>query len=506
MKLTEMLKTMEPLVVDGPQDQEITGITYDSRRVMPGNMFVAVRGERTDGHRFVDAAIDRGATAVMLERDAGLSPRVTRIKVGDARRTMALAAASFFHHPSQQLKVVGITGTNGKTTTAFMVKGLMEAAGIPAGLLGTVQYEIGQRVIPASRTTPESVEIQNMMSQMVRTGCAGVAMEVSSHALDQQRVAGVDFDVAVFTNLTQDHLDYHHTMEHYFEAKLKLFTSLGNIRKAGRAVVNVDSDYGRRIIERLDGIGPSLGGDNAVLTYGVLNDAMIRAHDVRVSSEGTFFVARTPAGETPIAMPLIGRYNVANALAAIGAGLALGLDLGTIERALSQMHPVPGRLEMMMAGQPFRIYVDYAHTPDALRNVLMTVGELTKGRLILVFGCGGDRDKSKRLPMGRVACELADFSILTNDNPRTEDPREILNHVELGFPATACGNYQIIEDRREAIERALDIARPGDAVLVAGKGHECYQEFADTVVPFSDRQVIWEYFNRFGTARRLQCA
>jgi UDP-N-acetylmuramoyl-L-alanyl-D-glutamate--2,6-diaminopimelate ligase len=387
-----------------------------------------------------------------------------------------------------------------------MVKGLMEAAGIPAGLLGTVQYEIGERVIPASRTTPESVEIQNMMSQMVRTGCAGVAMEVSSHALDQQRVAGVDFDVAIFTNLTQDHLDYHRTMEQYFGAKLKLFASLGKIRKAGRAVVNIDNDYGRRIIEWLDRVGPSLGGDNAVLTYGVLNDAMIRAHDVRVSNEGTFFIARTPAGEIPIAVPLIGRYNVSNALAAIGAGLALGLDLGTIERALSQMHPVPGRLEMIASGQPFRVYVDYAHTPDALRNVLMTVGELTKGRLVLVFGCGGDRDKSKRLPMGRMACELADFSILTNDNPRTEEPREILNHIELGFPATACGNYQVIEDRREAIERALDIARPGDAVLVAGKGHECYQEFADTVVPFSDRQVISEYFNRFGTAGRLQCA
>jgi UDP-N-acetylmuramoyl-L-alanyl-D-glutamate--2,6-diaminopimelate ligase len=506
MKLAEMLKTMEPLAVNGSQDQEITGITYDSRRVMPGNLFVAVRGERTDGHRFVDAAIDRGAAAVVLERDAEFSPRVTRIKVGDTRRTMALAAAEFFHHPSQQLKVVGITGTNGKTTTAFMVKQLMEVAGIPTGLLGTVQYEIGQRVIPASRTTPESVEIQNMMSQMVRTGCRGVAMEVSSHALDQQRVAGVDFDVAVFTNLTQDHLDYHHTMEHYFEAKLKLFASLGKIRKAGRAVVNMDSDYGRRIIAQLDGVELGLGGDNAVLTYGVLNDAMIRAHDIRVSSEGTCFLARTPAGEIPIALPLIGRYNVANALAALGAGLALGLDLVTIARALSHMQPVPGRLETIAAGQPFPVYVDYAHTPDALRHVLMTIGELTKGRLILVFGCGGDRDKSKRLPMGRVACELTDFSILTNDNPRTEDPREILNHIELGFPSTAFGNYQVIEDRREAIERALDIARPGDAVLVAGKGHECYQEFADTVVPFSDRQVIVEYFHRFGATRWLPCA
>jgi len=492
MKLNELLQTVKPLAVEGPVDRDITGITYDSRRVMPGNLFVAMRGENTDGHRYVEAAIDRGAAAVVLEREGGLNPRATRIRVEDARHTLALASAEFYSHPSQQLKVVGVTGTNGKTTTAFMIKAIMEAAGLGAGLIGTVHYQIGQRIIPASRTTPESVEIQDMMSQMLRANCSGVAMEVSSHALDLQRVAGIDYDVAVFTNLSQDHLDYHGTMKKYFEAKTKLFLALGSMRKRGRAVVNTDNEYGRRLIARL-------GGENAVVTYGVSSDAAIRALDVRVSADGTYFVVRTPQGSVSVALPLIGRYNVANALAAIGAALSLGIDLGSIERALSTMRPVPGRMEVMDVKQDFHVYVDYAHTEDALRNVLMTVSELTKGRLIVVFGCGGDRDQGKRTPMGEAACELADFSILTSDNPRTEDPSEILKQIEEGFPVGAQSRYQVIADRREAIERALDIARPGDSVLVAGKGHETYQEFADTVVPFSDRQVVNEYFTNLGT-------
>jgi UDP-N-acetylmuramoyl-L-alanyl-D-glutamate--2,6-diaminopimelate ligase len=487
MKLTEIIQTVKPLAVEGPLDRDITGITYDSRRVMPGNLFVAVRGERTDGHRFVEAAIDRGATAVVLEQECGCNPRATQIKVADTRRTMALASASFYNHPSQQLKVVGVTGTNGKTTTAFMVKAILEAAGVGAGLMGTVQYEIGQRIIPALRTTPESVDIQEMMSQMLRSGCGAVSMEVSSHALDQQRVAGVEYDVAVFTNLTQDHLDYHGTMETYFEAKAKLFGMLGAAQKTGRAVINADNEYGRNLIARM-------GGEN-----------VIRAQDVRVSADGTYFVVRTPLGAMPISLPLIGRYNVYNALAAIGAGLALGIEWPTIDRALSRMRPVRGRLEPVPINEGFRVYVDYAHTEDALRNVLMTVSELTRGRVIVVFGCGGDRDRGKREPMGRASCALADFSILTTDNPRTEDPREILKEIEQGFSSGSRGRYQVIVDRREAIERALDIARPGDAVLIAGKGHEAYQEFADTVVPFNDRQVVEEYFSQLVT-RWQRCA
>jgi UDP-N-acetylmuramoyl-L-alanyl-D-glutamate--2,6-diaminopimelate ligase len=497
MKLAEIIKTVNPLTVEGSLDQEITGITYDSRRVMPGNLFVAFRGVRTDGHQFVEAAIDRGAAAVVMERDAGYNPRATRIKVSDARRSLAQASAQFYNHPSQSLKVVGITGTNGKTTTAFMVRAILEAAGFPCGLLGTVQYQIGQRVIPAARTTPESVEIQEMMREMLRAGCGGVSMEVSSHALDQSRVAEVDFDVAVFTNLSQDHLDYHGTMESYFESKAKLFSALGTGRKAGRAVVNADDAYGRELTRRL-------GGDGAVQSYGVSSGATIRAEDVRVSTEGSYFVVQTPQGSLPVSLPVMGRYNVSNALAAIGAGLALGIDLCTMESALAKFCPVPGRLEAVPVGEPFRVFVDYAHTAEALRHVLITVSELTRGRLIVVFGCGGDRDKGKRQAMGQVAGALADFSVLTSDNPRTEDPRAILRQIEEGFPATARRGYQVIEDRREAIERALDLARPGDAVLIAGKGHETYQEFANTSVPFNDRQVVENYFD-LGGARWKPC-
>jgi len=492
MKLAEIVKRVKPLAVVGSLEQEITGIAYDSRRVMPGHLFVAMRGERTDGHRFVESAIDRGAAAIVLERDAGYNPRATRIKVSDARRSMAQVSAHFFNHPSQQLKVVGVTGTNGKTTTAFMVQAILEAAGISCGLLGTVQYQIGERVIPASRTTSESVDIQDMMSQMLRAGCGGVSMEVSSHAIDQLRVEEVDFDVAIFTNLSQDHLDYHGTMEDYFESKARLFSALGSVRKTGRAVVNADDAYGRELIKRL-------GGENAVVSYGASSAAVIRAEDVRVSAEGSYFVVHTPEERMPVSLPLIGRYNVSNALAAIGAAQVLGIDLRTVESALGQLRCVPGRIESVEVPEDYRVFVDYAHTAEALRNVLATVAELTRGRLIVVFGCGGDRDHGKRKAMGLAACDLADFSILTTDNPRTEDPREILKQIEEGFAPPRNNHHQVIEDRREAIERALDIARPGDAVVIAGKGHETYQEFADTVVPFHDRQVVEEYFQPNGT-------
>jgi UDP-N-acetylmuramoyl-L-alanyl-D-glutamate--2,6-diaminopimelate ligase len=488
MKLSELVKSVKPMAVEGSLDQDITGIAYDSRRVMPGHLFIALRGERTDGHQYVEAAIDRGALAVMLEEDGGLNPRATRIKVANTRRTMAIASAQFYHHPSQRLKVVGVTGTNGKTTTAFMIQEILSAAALQPGLIGTVQYEIGDRIIPAARTTPESVEIQGMMDQMLRAACRSVVMEVSSHALDQHRVAGVDFDVAVFTNLSPEHLDYHLTMENYFEAKTKLFSALGTMQKSGRAVVNADSGHGRELMARL-------GGEHSVVSYGISSRAAIRAEDVRVSSDGCYFVAVTPQGRMPISLPCLGRHNVSNALAAIGASLALGIDLGTIEQALAHLRPVPGRLELVEVNQPFRVFVDYAHTAEALQHVLITLGELTRGRLIVVLGCGGDRDKSKRKPMGRIAAELSDFAFLTTDNPRTEDPREIIAQIEEGFLRSSRGRYQVIEDRQEAIERALDLARDGDTVLVAGKGHESYQEFADCVVPFQDRHVIEEYFS-----------
>ena len=482
MKLTEMLKTMEPMAVDGPQDQEITGITYDSRRVMPGNLFVAVRGERTDGHRFVDAAIDRGATAVMLERDAGLSPRVTRIKVGDTRHTMALAAAEFFHHPSQQLKVVGITGTNGKTTTTFMVKGLMDAAGIPAGLLGTVQYEIGQRVIPASRTTPESVEIQNMMSQMVRTGCAGVAMEVSSHALDQQRVAGVDFDVAVFTNLTQDHLDYHGSMEEYFNAKKILFDSLDS---DSVAIANADDTWGMQI---------AASSRARTFSYGVAEHADVRATDIRLSIQGTSCTVWFKNQQTTMTTPLVGQFNVYNILAAYSTGLALGHSPDTLAAGIRSVKSVRGRFERIASPKGWAAIIDYAHTPDALEKCLQTLHDVLprdgRGRIITVFGAGGDRDRTKRPLMGSVAGQLSDIIIVTSDNPRTENPQRIIDEIVAGIPRGAHVTQEV--DRRAAIHSALQQARSGDVVLVAGKGHEDYQVIGKEKIHFSDREIVEE--------------
>jgi len=305
-------------------------------------------------------------------------------------------------------------------------------------------------------------------------------------------VEEVDFDAAIFTTLSQDHLDYPGTMKEYFESKARLFSALGRGRKAGRAVVNADDAYGRELIKRL-------GGENAVISYGVSDAAVIRAEDVRVSAEGSYFVVRTPQERIQMSLPLIGRYNVSNALAAIGAAQVLGIDLPTIESALGQLRCVSGRLESVEVPEPYRVFVDYAHTAEALRNVLATVAEFTRGRLIVVFGCGGNRDKGKRKAMGLAARDLADFSILTTDNPRTEDPREILKQIEEGFAPPRVNHHQVIEDRRQAIERALDLARPGDAVVIAGKGHEAYQEFADTVVPFHDRQVVEEYFQLNGT-------
>ncbi|NQU10690.1 UDP-N-acetylmuramoyl-L-alanyl-D-glutamate--2,6-diaminopimelate ligase, partial [bacterium] len=400
---------------------------------------------------------------------------------------------------------VGVTGTNGKTTTAFLTKAILDAAGLNAGLLGTVQYQIGDRVIPASRTTPESVEIQDLMRQMLRAGCRAAALEVSSHALDRHRVAGVDFDVAIFTNLSPEHLDYHRTMDEYFAVKSQLFLNLSQGKRRGRAVINLDDTYGRRLVAHLEQLGARVGGERAILTYGASHDATICARDVRMTRDATWFTAHTPQGAAPIRLPLIGRYNVANALAAIGAGCALGIELTTIQEALAAVRPVPGRLERVQVRQPFPVYVDYAHTAEALRGALLAVGELTDERVIVVFGCGGDRDHGKRRPMGWAACELADYAILTSDNPRTEDPLEIIRSIEAGFLSGAERNYQVIPDRREAIERALDIARPGDTVLIAGKGHEAYQEFADTVVPFNDREVVEDYFAQAGI-RWTQCA
>jgi UDP-N-acetylmuramoyl-L-alanyl-D-glutamate--2,6-diaminopimelate ligase len=490
MQLRELLAEIPTLGTQGSLEREIAGLSYDSRRVTPGMVFVALPGLNADGHEFIMNAIERGAAAVICEQNGFVSPRTTKIKVADAREALAKAAASFYQHPSSKLKVVGVTGTNGKTTVAFMIKEILQAASIRAGLIGTIRYEIGDRILTARRTTPESLELHEMMAQMVRAECRACVMEVSSHALEQKRVNGIEFDVAIFTNLTQDHLDYHGTMEAYFQAKQKLFTGLHQSAKPGAAIINIDDAYGERLAHE---VHPEI-----MLTYGLDEAAKIRASQIQLGRDSTRMLVETPAQSFPCCIPLIGRHNIYNALAAIGAGLALNVDVAAIQTGLSGMPKVPGRLESIAMGQPFGVLIDYAHTDDALRNVLTTVREITSGRLILVFGCGGNRDVGKRPRMGAIAARLADLTIITSDNPRKEIAATIALQIEEGYRSIRADGSRIEEDRSRAIDDAVRAAKPGDTVLIAGKGHETYQEFENTVVPFDDRVRARESLEALG--------
>ncbi|MBI5774331.1 MAG: UDP-N-acetylmuramoyl-L-alanyl-D-glutamate--2,6-diaminopimelate ligase [Verrucomicrobia bacterium] len=490
MLLKKIVDQMTTLRTEGPLEREVAGITYDSRRVTPGMIFVAIPGLNTDGHAHIPAAIDRGAAAIICEQNGFSSTRATKIKVADSRDALAHAAAAFYDHPSTKLKVIGVTGTNGKTTVAFMVKQMLEAAGVKTGLLGTVRYEIGERVIPAHRTTPEALDLQQMMAQMLRADCQACVMEVSSHALEQKRVEGVAFDVGIFTNLTQDHLDYHGTMESYFLAKQKLFTALQQGSKPGASVINIDDAFGERLARETSA--------SVQLNYGFGPSATLRATDIELGHSETKFNVETAAGKIAVRLPLIGRHNIYNALAALGAGLALKIETATLQKALAAMQPVPGRLEAIALGQPFGVFVDYAHTDDALQNVLATLREITPGRVLLTFGCGGSRDAGKRSKMGKVAAELADFTIITSDNPRKESPEKIASQVEEGFRSVRGDGYRVELDRRRAIDEIVREAKPGDMVLIAGKGHETYQEFEDTVVPFDDRVHAAEAVENLG--------
>jgi UDP-N-acetylmuramoyl-L-alanyl-D-glutamate--2,6-diaminopimelate ligase len=493
MHLREISRAVQPLRVEGALEREITGITCDSRQVMPGMVFVAVPGEHVDGHDFIPNAIDRGASAIICERNGFISPRATKIKVASIRTALAQAAATYYGHPARRLKVIGVTGTNGKTTVAFLVKHILEAAGTRTGLIGTVRYEIGDRVVPAQRTTPDALETQRLMAHMVSARCQACVMEVSSHALDQQRVGEIEYDAAVFTNLTQDHLDYHGNLENYFAAKRKLFAPAAGGCKRGAQIINIDDAYGARLWGE---------GTAAVkLSYALHEQAHVRATRLRLGKNGSSFRAETPRGELTCRLALIGRHNVYNALAAVGTALALDVPLQVVQAALAAMPPVPGRLESIHQGQPFGVYVDYAHTDDALRNVLTTLREITPGRLWLVFGCGGNRDAGKRPKMGAAAAELATFSIITSDNPRHESPEVIAGQIEEGYRSVRQNGYLVELDRRRAIREILRRAAKGDTVLLAGKGHETYQEFEGTVVPFDDGLHAREALEELGYGR-----
>jgi len=481
-KLSDYISATDVIDVRGELNRPISGLAIDSRRVVPGNVFFALPGRRTDGNRFIDEAVSRGAVAIVaavLPRTA--STQVTYVHVANPRELVAAVARRYFNKPDGALSVTGITGTNGKTTVAHLVRHFL-GGGKPVGLLGTISYDLGARTVPSFRTTPEAIDTFGMLAQMRDAGCDHAVMEVSSHGIDQQRVQGLQLDVAVFTNLTRDHLDYHASMPEYFEVKARLFTGETG-RRPRRCVVNIDDPYGRRLWDRL------LGQDDR-LSFGESMAADVRATDVEYGFKGTQLRLIWPGGEQVVTSPLIGRYNVSNLLAAVASAYAAGHNPVSFLSRLETFGGVPGRMERIEEGQPFNVLVDYAHTDDALRNAVSMLKPVTPGRLIVVFGCGGDRDRAKRPLMVKAVQEEADFVFATADNPRREDLAQIFSDMKEGVVST--DRITWIDDRRRAISLALDMAEPRDSLLIAGKGHESYQEFADTVVPFDDRQVARE--------------
>jgi UDP-N-acetylmuramoyl-L-alanyl-D-glutamate--2,6-diaminopimelate ligase len=480
MQLKTLVAAVPIRQIIGTIDRPVESIAYDSRRVQRNGMFVALRGERRDGHHFVAQAIEKGASVIVTEH-GGTHPRATFLVVENTRAALADLSAVFYRYPARKLKLAAVTGTNGKTTTTFLIKHICEAAGLRCGLIGTVRYEIGERVLPALRTTPESLDLAELLAQIRDAGCRAAAMEVSSHALAQDRTRGLEWNVAVFTNLTQDHLDFHGTMASYFDAKARLFTSLGTQQKkrAPVAIVNIDDRYGERLLDKID-------KNVRIITYGRSIRADFCASNPRVEFSGTSYQLDARGKSYLVRVPLIGTFNVSNSAAALAAANAMGINLRDAVLNIGKSPQIPGRLELVPAKRQFQVFVDYAHTPDALRNVLRTLRELEPHRLITVFGCGGDRDRQKRPMMGDIVDRHADYAIITSDNPRTEDPDAIITEIEKGVRSA---RYEKIVDRAEAIDRAVALARPRDIVLIAGKGHENYQEFADYTVPFDDIQV-----------------
>jgi len=485
---TTLLEALPERTVVGTLPGRVTGVAYDSRRVAAGDLFVAIPGFKQDGRRFAADAVGRGAAAVVAEGADPLPGSATpRIIVPSSREALARLADAYHGHPSRRLTVVAITGTNGKTTTSLLVEALLGAGGRPTGVIGTIQYRVGDQVEPAGQTTPEALELQSLLARMVRVGVGGAAMEVSSHALALHRVAGIEFDVAVFTNLTQDHLDFHRTLEAYRDAKARLFTLLAGSRKPYRAaVVNTDDPAGATMLA-------AATADPRVrpITFGLQEEARVRPRRWESGMDGIRLEVGSPKGLIEIVSPLVGEHNVMNLLGAIGVGLALDMEPGRIGETLSRVATVPGRFERVEAGQPFLVVVDYAHTPDALERVLTTARKLLRpgGRLGVVFGCGGDRDRGKRPIMGGIAARLGDCVWVTSDNPRTERPEAILAEIETGIPAEAAGRHESMVDRGRAIEAAVDWARPGDVVVIAGKGHETYQVIGTASHDFDDREV-----------------
>lgn len=474
MKLLNLLQGLTPLEIHADLDQEITGVCYDSRQVQPGCLFVAISGFAADGHRFIPMALAKGAAAVLCQEIPACD--AAYIRVADSRRALALASANWFGHPADQMTMVGFTGTNGKTTSTYLLKHILEdTLGAKVGLVGTIQNMIGEEALPTERTTPESYELQALFRRMLDAGCTHVIMEVSSHALALHRVDGITFETGVFTNLTQDHLDFHKTMEAYREAKSRLFS----VSRHG--VMNLDDPATEKM--RAEARCP-------VLTYSAKGAADLEARDLELHPHQVAFTA-AHGGETARAvLGIPGAFSVYNALGVLGAALTLGVPLDRAARSLATAQGVKGRAEVVPTpGKDYTVLIDYSHTPDSLENILKTVREFCRGRVVAVFGCGGDRDPIKRPIMGKIAADLADFVIVTSDNPRTEDPMKIIDQILVGMRDTATP-YTVIENRRLAIRWAMDNALAGDVIVLAGKGHETYQEIGHEKFHLDEREEV----------------
>lgn len=477
MKLYELCQCLTGCKIHDYVENEVVGITHDSRKVKKGYLFVAIKGCRQDGHDFITDAMVNGAVAVVVEKRCEVAPHAPQIVVTDARRALACLSSHFYGNPSSKMTITGITGTNGKTTTSYLTKAIFEASGNEAGLIGTIQYQIGKRIIPARETTPESVEIQGYLSEMLKLGIKHAVIEASSHALSQHRLGATRFRSAIFTNLSAEHLDYHEDVKSYRAEKVKLVKELDS---DAFTVLNADHNASKHFAESTK---------SQIVWYGLKRKgADVTAESIDTGGETTRFALNTPWGKAGIQLKLIGLHNVYNALAASANALALGFKIDEVQRGLESLSMVPGRLERVDCGQDFLVYVDFAHTHHALQTVLSAISASVKGRIILVFGCGGNRDKKKRPKMGHIAEKYADVFWITNDNPRSEDPNAIIREIQAGIRNGAC--FHVQPDRKRAIEEALSEAKSGDVVIIAGKGHEQYQISKDTVTPFDDRAVV----------------
>ena len=506
MRLREFLALKEVEEAEGNLDQEVTGLNYDSRQVKAGEIFFAIAGEKVDGHEFVPQALQSGAAGVVVAHKCNWPQGTTWIRTRDVRRTMGLWGAHFYGTPSRRLRLVGVTGTNGKTTVAYLIESILLAAGWSPGVIGTVNYRYPGRQLPSHHTTPESLELQSLLAEMERAGARSVVMEVSSHALVQERVRGVDFDIGLFTNLSRDHLDYHASMDDYFSAKCKLFTDYlrVSVKPKRAAVIYAGDSRGSELLCKVRDAGLE------VCSYGEDNEWDI--HPVKVQSDvsGLRGQLAFKRNRLDFSSRLIGSANLQNIMGAVGVGFSLGLSPEVMAKGIQQLPFVPGRLERIENNLGVAVLVDYAHTPDALEKVLGAIRPVTRGRVLTVFGCGGDRDRGKRPLMGEIAARLSDLVVLTSDNPRTEDPLRILNEIEEGVQKTGWRKldearpekergYWVERDRRAAIRRALRMARSGDAVLIAGKGHEDYQILGTQKVYFDDREVAREELRQSGS-------